>query len=134
MTQIQTSIYHIISQSNGHMTAEQVLLLVRQTHPTASLSTVYRNLNLFADAGQIRRIQRATSADYYERNLQPHDHAHCVKCGKMSDLTITGLKDFLRKDFQYPICSFELVINYVCPECAGKQAPKDPTAIKGGML
>lgn len=102
------------------MTAEQVLLEVRQTHPTASLSTIYRNLNLFAEAGRIRRIQRASGADYYERNLSPHDHAYCAKCGRVSDFVIPGLTDFLAENFEHPIVSFELLVNYVCPACGGK--------------
>lgn len=120
MTKTQKSILHIITQSCGHMTAEQVLAATRQMHPSVSLSTVYRNLNIFADAGKIRRIQRANGADYYEKNLVPHDHAFCVKCGSISDFTISGLQDFLKGNFEHPILSFELLVNYVCPECLDK--------------
>lgn len=109
---------HIIKDADGHMTADQVLTLIRRIHPTVSLSTVYRNLNIFADTGKIRRIQRATGADYYERNLIPHDHAYCVKCDKISDFVVSDLKDFLAKRFAYKILSFELMVNYVCPGCA----------------
>lgn len=120
MTKIQESIFQIIARSNGHMTANQVLALARQIHPSVSLSTVYRNLNIFADAGKIRRIIRANGADYYERNLIPHDHAYCEKCGRVSDFVIPDLKDFLARNFEHPIVSFELLVNYVCPECTGK--------------
>lgn len=120
MTKIQASILHTISRTDAHLTAEQVLSSVRQEHPTVSLSTVYRNLNIFADTGRIRRIQRAACADYYERNLAPHDHAVCVRCGSISDFTVSGLKDFLVGNFAHPILSFELLVNYVCPDCAGK--------------
>lgn len=125
MTRIQESIYTIIAESEGHMTAEQVLTLVRQIHPTVSLSTVYRSLNIFADAGKIRRIQRATGADYFERNLLRHDHAYCVKCGRVSDFAVSGLKEFLAGNFEHSILSFELLVNYVCPECASEQAKPD---------
>ena len=120
MTKIQQSIYGIISQTSDHLTAEQVLGQTRQIHPTVSLSTVYRNLNIFAETGKIRRIQRATGADYYERNLVPHDHAYCVKCGRISDFRISDLKGYLAKNFEYPILSFELLVNYVCPDCKAK--------------
>ncbi len=120
MTKIQASIFHIISQSDGHLTAEQVLALTKQIHPTVSLSTVYRNLNIFADTGKIRRIQRPTSADYYERNLLPHDHAYCVQCGSIADFKISHLKEYLAQNFEHPILSFELLVNYVCPACKNK--------------
>lgn len=120
MTKIQTSIFEIVQQTDGHLTAEQVLGRAKEIHPTVSLSTVYRNLNIFADTGKIRRIQRAASADYYEKNLAPHDHAYCVNCGRISDFAIADLKDYLARNFEYPILSFELLVNYVCPDCAGK--------------
>lgn len=131
MTRIQESIYSIIAESNSHLTADQVLGLVREKHPTASLSTVYRNLNAFADSAKIRRIQRATGADYYDRNLVPHDHAYCVRCGGVSDFAVPGLQDFLAKNFEYPILSFELLVNYICPACARKQSETHPTSEKG---
>ena len=117
MTKIQQSILDTIAQSSGHQTAEQVLASVRGTHPTVSLSTVYRNLNAFSDMGKIRRIERAATADCYERNLVPHEHAHCVKCDSVSDFSILGFKDYLEKDFGHPILSFDLVVNYICDEC-----------------
>lgn len=131
MTRIQEAILHIITGSKGHMTADQVFALVRQTHPTASLSTVYRNLNAFADAKKIRRIQRATGADYFERNLLPHDHAYCVKCGKVSDFMVPELKGFLAMNFEYPIISFELLVNYRCPECAKEESESNLIKEKG---
>jgi Fe2+ or Zn2+ uptake regulation protein len=120
MTKIQESILSTIAASSGHMTADQVLVELRQLHPSVSLSTIYRNLNIFAAAGRIRRIQRATGADYYEKNLAPHDHAYCQRCGKVSDFVIPGLTDFLTENFEHPIVSFELLVNYVCPACREK--------------
>lgn len=120
MTEIQEAILTIIAKSNGHLIADQVLTLVRHSHPTVSLSTVYRNLTFFADEGKIRRIRRTTGADYYERNIIPHDHAYCVNCGRVSDFTMPELKSSLAKHFEYPILSFELLVNYMCPECARK--------------
>ncbi len=120
MTKIQESICRIVLESDDHVTAEQVLAAVKKEHPTVSLSTTYRNLNIFADTGRIRRIQRAIGADYYERNLDPHDHAYCVRCGKIMDIKIPELKGILERSFPYPILSFDLLVNYVCPACEDK--------------
>lgn len=117
MTQTQQSILDVVFQTEGHVTAEQVLALVRQIHPSVSLSTVYRNLDIFAQTGRLRRIKRAGGADYYDKTLAPHDHAYCVKCSKISDFTIAELASFLSGRFDHPILSFELLINYVCPDC-----------------
>ncbi len=121
MTKIQDSILRIILRSDTHMTAEQVLVAVKQVHLSASLSTVYRNLSLFAEAGKIRRIQRATGADFFERNIEPHDHAYCIKCGRVMDLSIPALGEFLSSHFAHPILSFDLVVNYMCLDCKNQQ-------------
>lgn len=120
MTKIQICILSAIETAREHLTAEQVLAITRREHPTASLSTVYRNLNLFAKSGKIRHIQRATGSDFFERNLTPHDHACCISCGRISDIKVPSLLDFLKGHFDYPILSFDLMVNYLCPECESK--------------
>ncbi len=117
MTQAQQQILALLQRANTHLTAEQVHTLVRKEHPSVSLSTVYRNLTQFADTGKIRRIRRAGSQDCFEGNLTPHDHAYCVLCGRVSDLRIPSLKGFLKEHFNHPILSFDLLVNYVCPDC-----------------
>lgn len=119
MTTLQQAIMNII-QSSGHLTADDIYMLVKKAAPTASMSNVYRNLNQFADRGQILRIQRANKADYFEKNVTPHNHAVCSYCGEMSDITINGLDDFIRANCSVPIESFDLVVNFLCPECKEK--------------
>ncbi len=118
MTKLQTTILDILYQTTEHLTAEQVFFRLKELMPSISLSTVYRNLNQFAEQKRIRRIQQAHKADYYEKNLIPHDHICCIRCGRITDLNVKGLSDFLQKNCDVPIISFDLTVNYLCHACA----------------
>lgn len=118
MTKIQQAILDVVRGHDGHLTADQVHRRVRRQHPTASLSTVYRNLNTFADDGIIRRKPRSAAPDFYERNLTPHDHAQCTECGAISDLVVPELSGFLKERVEGEIVSFDLIVNHVCAQCA----------------
>ena len=66
-----------------HPTAEEVFAQVSQLYPSISKATVYRNLNLLSEMGEIRKIQMAEGADRYDGNISGHHHSICSKCGKI---------------------------------------------------
>lgn len=130
MTEVQKAILDIVMQSGKHLSADEVYWMVKRQFPSVALGTIYRNLNRFADAKRIRRVSRADAADYFEGNVSPHDHALCTRCGRMTDLKIPDLKDFLKDQMNCDIISFDLVVNYICPECANqnKEGPDGGTS------
>ena len=103
------------------MTAEEIFLLAKQRLPSLSIATVYRNLGLMVRDGEIRRVTIG-GADRYDRNISPHDHLTCIRCGRLADVTLHDLKTALEQGTGQKIISYELNMYYVCPECAGKEA------------
>lgn len=69
-----------------HPSAEQIYESVRQEIPNISLGTVYRNLTLLNDQGEIRLISVGTGADHFDANAAPHDHFVCRVCQSIIDL------------------------------------------------
>lgn len=124
MTKVQKVLLDIVLQTDGHLSAEEVFQLARRQFPTIALGTVYRNLNQFAYAKRIRRVVRAEGADYFERNTAPHDHAVCARCGRLSDIRIPTLHQFLSEQTGCTILDFDLNICYICPDCAQKEESK----------
>jgi Fe2+ or Zn2+ uptake regulation protein len=122
MTKVQKAILDTVIQSGEHLSADQVYWRVKKQFPSIALGTIYRNLHQFADSKLIRRVARADAADYFEGNILPHDHALCIRCGQMRDIVIPNLKDFLRGQMCCEIISVDLTVNYICPECAHKEA------------
>ena len=52
-----------------------------QKHPQVDLSTIYRNIQKFLDAGLIRSVHVHDQEEYFERiPVDHHDHQACPKC------------------------------------------------------
>ena len=55
-----------------HPTADIVYMNVRKQNPNISLGTVYRNLTLLADIGEITRLRVGDGVDHVDPGTTPH--------------------------------------------------------------
>jgi len=125
ITKQRRAILAILSASDGHMTVEQVFEKTRQLFPTIGKGTVYRNLNLMADAGEIRRLHIADHPIRFDRNILPHQHRICVECGSIVDIidiNVEKIRDLVDHNAQIVECA--LTIYAVCEFCADKREKK----------
>ncbi len=117
MTKHRKLILQIIMSSMEHMTAEEIYMEAKQIQPSIAVGTVYRNLGLMTEAGQIRRISMRNAPDRYDKSLTPHEHIICQKCGVLSDISISGLKDYLEDQAGIDILGYDLNLWHVCRKC-----------------
>lgn len=80
------SIKQFLCTRYDHPTAETVYLNVKKEFPNISLGTVYRNLSLLAELGEIQKISTGTGPDRFDGNPAPHYHFFCNQCGSVIDL------------------------------------------------
>lgn len=107
-----------------HPTADQVYSIIRKTMPNISLGTVYRNLNLLAENGDIIKISLPNQSDRFDGTLEPHYHMICNKCNQVFDIkldNLKGLSDDVFKKYEFSVESFDLIINGTCCECKNSQ-------------
>lgn len=71
-----------------HPTADVVYMNVRQQLPNISLGTVYRNLTLLADMGEIQRLRVGDGVDHFDADISEHGHFICNECGGVLDLDL----------------------------------------------
>ena len=88
------SIKEFLATRVDHPTADTVYMNVRQTFPNISLGTVYRNLTLLADIGEIARLRLSDGVDHFDADTSPHYHLICSECGGVVDLKMDNL-DFI---------------------------------------
>jgi Fur family peroxide stress response transcriptional regulator len=69
-----------------HPTADMVYTAIREVYPNISLGTVYRNLTLLAQQGEIIKISCGESSDRFDAKTDPHYHFVCERCGQVEDL------------------------------------------------
>jgi len=103
--------------SKEHMSAEEIYVKAKQIQPSIAIGTIYRNLGLMVKAGEIRRIVVPNAPDRYDKSVLPHEHLICLNCGKMSDLSVCNLKDYLEGKTGIKILGYDLNLKYICKEC-----------------
>ena len=69
-----------VRQSYNHPTADEIYNVVREQDDKISRGTVYRNLNLLANAGEILSI-KTPGGSRFDRTIEPHGtyHLHLVQ-------------------------------------------------------
>jgi Fur family ferric uptake transcriptional regulator len=119
-----------LMRSPCHPTASELHEKVRKKLPRISLGTVYRNLEAMAEMGQIRKLESSGSTSRFDGDLTPHNHVHCLRCGRMDDLhgafeERVDLKKAERIS-GYEISRYQLDFSGICPQC--KEAEKEKKA------
>lgn len=113
-----------VRSMRNHPTSAEVYERVREKHPSISRATVYRNLAVLAEGGDIVRVKVPSGADHYDFREDAHFHAVCRECGAVCDVDVQpGVDAFAHLDahgFQVEECS--VVFSGLCPDCAAKAA------------
>lgn len=76
-----------------HPTADALYASIREEFPNISLGTVYRNLNLLVETGEIRKLSCGSGADHYDGDVSPHYHFVCRECGHVYDMDIQEMDE-----------------------------------------
>ncbi len=118
MTRQRLLILDIINSSHAHLTAEGVYREARVKMPKISLGTVYRNLGVLADSGEIRRIVLENQPDRFDRRFPSHDHIVCPTCGSVHDIPPElSMEKTIERKLKMKPDSYELTVKIVCDEC-----------------
>lgn len=103
-----------------HPTADMVYTQLRKDYPNISLGTVYRNLMLLSDIGEIQRIRVGDGSDHFDADISDHNHFICKKCGAVLDLPMEPIKmvdDIALKNFGGVIEGHKIYFYGICPKC-----------------
>ncbi|MCI8835205.1 MAG: transcriptional repressor [Ruminococcus sp.] len=119
MTRYAKQILELVNQSKSHMTAEQIYLELKKTESKVVQATVYNNLNVLCQEGQIWRLPMEGSPDRYDK-IRKHDHLVCKRCGAISDITFDDMTKDLEEQLGEGIVSYDLRVFYLCPKCREK--------------
>ena len=122
MTRQRALILNVLQASHGHLTAEEIFVRARQTMPNIARGTVYRNLKLMEQSGEVGRLEVSDGPDLYDRTPTPHGHLLCDGCGTLSDVPVVGLVKELETAIGTEVRGYQLTIRYLCPACLRKKS------------
>jgi Fur family ferric uptake transcriptional regulator len=120
MTRQRRVIVEELRKLNTHPGAADLYEVVRKRLPRISLGTVYRNLELLAEAGIIQKLETAGTQKRFDGKVENHYHVRCVQCGQVDDLPVPlfgDIEDSLRGLSDYKILSHRLEFQGICPSC-----------------
>lgn len=103
-----------------HPTAEMVYMDIKEDFPNISLGTVYRNLSLLSELGEIQKISTGAGPDRFDGNPKEHCHFHCKVCTSVLDLTFDCPEDIntsASKSFPGIIEGNIIQFYGLCPDC-----------------
>ena len=76
---------------HNHPTSADIYDVVHRDHPNVSRATVYRNLSVLSERGEVLRIPVPNAADRYDFRCDSHFHAKCSRCGGVFDIETEGV-------------------------------------------
>ncbi|MGN0158521.1 MAG: transcriptional repressor [Brotaphodocola sp.] len=109
---------------HDHPTADAVYAAIREEFPNISLGTVYRNLNLLVELGEVKKLSCGDGKDHFDADLSPHYHFICQHCGAVIDLPIQplhGVIEQAQQAFDGQISAHVTYFYGTCPDCLAQE-------------
>ena len=122
-------IRNFMRDRTDHPTADVVYMNVRKDIPNISLGTVYRNLMLLAQTGELARVDVGDGTVHFDPLTDEHGHFFCEDCGAVSDLFF-DCDDTLTKKAEQEIPGAKINCRMItfrglCPACVKKSQTAD---------
>jgi Fur family ferric uptake transcriptional regulator len=111
----------ILRSSGGHVDADELYSRARRKNPRISLSTVYRNLQLFKKLGLVDERHFDEEHHHYEvKSGGEHQHLLCINCDKVVEFDYPASRRFkenVGKKYDFDITGVEIHITGLCSNC-----------------
>jgi Fe2+ or Zn2+ uptake regulation protein len=110
----------ILAGCCDHPTAETIYARARAKNPAIGFGTVYRNLSVLADDGEILRLPIPGGADRFDGTVADHGHYFCHECGAFGDIPTDAVASRLAPD-GFSVDGLLLIATGRCASCRARQ-------------
>lgn len=120
----RSTVIEVLAESDGHITAAELVERCRARDPSTIPSTVYRTLDVLEELGLLRHGHAADGRE--EFHVLPgseHGHLHCAGCGATWEIgadQAAGVAAALRSGDGFEIDIGHVTLVGRCRECAGR--------------
>ena len=125
--QREATVQVLLENEDGHLSAEDVYLLVKKKVPDIGLATVYRTLELLSELQITQKLNFGDNVTRYEFRSEEAEHHHhhlvCLECGKVEEINedwLGPIEDKVAKQFDFQIVDHRLIFQGICSECKTK--------------
>lgn len=112
-----------VQRMHNHPTADEIFREIAAENMLISKATVYRNLKILSEQGEILHIPIPNGADCFDYNTLPHYHLECRSCSRIFDVDMpyqADLPDKIVNRKGFLIESHHIVFSGLCPRCQSK--------------
>jgi Fur family peroxide stress response transcriptional regulator len=116
------AICRIALNSRVHPSAQQVYDEVKKIHPTVSLATIYKTLEVLRDLELVQEINFPKGQARFDPYMNPHINLICLKCGNITDLDDITVKEITRKvaaATKFKPTGQRVDVYGICKKCSG---------------
>ena len=134
-TRQREEILRVFEQAKGPLSVQDVLERAGLKVPGLGIATVYRNLKLLQDSGQLESVILPSGEARFERQgLGHHHHFQCLNCGEVVDLDFcpVHLPKGTTLPGGYAIEGHEITFYGRCPNCLEGSEAKPSSALNIG--
>ena len=121
LTTARRAILQALVESGGHVSADNLVELVREVEPGVGRMTVYRTLDLLHELSLIRPVYQGTGAAHYVLMEDGHHHhllcTGCQRVFEFDDCVAQEIGRTLSNRFNFKIEGHLLEFYGLCPDC-----------------
>lgn len=82
----RVEVAEVLLRDPQHLSADQIIDVLRERGCAVSKATVYNTLNLFSKNGLVREINVDAARRYYDSTTHAHHHFYHVDTGELTDI------------------------------------------------
>lgn len=119
-TKQKEAILGVLRGTNSHPTADWVYNEVKKEIPNISLGTVYRNLRILCQRGEILELNLCGNLSRFDARRDTHYHFRCEKCGQVFDIdepVNKEIDDRIARKTGFKVIYHKLEFRGLCREC-----------------
>jgi len=123
MTRQRKVILDELRKVDTHPAADEIYRMVRRRLPRISLATIYRNLEILSESGEIQKLELGGTQKRFDGNPANHDHLRCIHCGRVVDVPAdidVAVDHDLENATDFKITGRKLQLIGICPDCLQK--------------
>jgi Fur family peroxide stress response transcriptional regulator len=109
--------------SREHPSVQRIYREVKKTHPTVSLATVYKTLQILKELGLVQQLDFPKDQTRYDTYSEPHINLVCLRCGNIQDLDDNDARELLTRvaaTAKFALTGQRLDVYGICQRCQSR--------------
>lgn len=124
VTHQRLAVFRVLLESESHPDAEALHRSLRASHPTLSLGTVYKTLEMLQALDLATAVSSPGPTRRFDANRHPHHHLWCTQCLRLMDIELEERADIaLPARLGFHVKNVTIQFNGICATCS----TQDPT-------